>query len=294
MSGLLRSIYRSLPLVRDIRQIRDTLSQMDRRQQQLLLSQLEEYTHRLLKDERYCSPKRLNRYELQVFSEGGEDGILSEIFRRIGVTSRTLVEIGAGDGLQNSTAFLVFQNWRAFWVEGDGGAVETIHRLLRTPIAEGRLTVAQSFVTAENIADTLRQMEVPEEVDLLSLDIDRNTYWVWAALPKLRARVVAVEYNATIPPDVDWKVEYRAERGWNGTAYFGASLKAYELLGRRHGYSLVGCSLNGVNAFFVRQDLCQDHFEQPFTSEHHYEPPRFFLGRRRSHPACFHDEPSES
>lgn len=293
MSGLLRSVYRSLPIIRDIRQIRDTLYQMDRRQQQLLLSHLEEYTRRLLEDERYSSPQRLNRYEMQVFSEGGEDGILGEIFRRIGVASRTLVEIGVGDGLQNNTAFLVLQNWRAFWIEGDGRAVETISRILRTPIAEGRLKVAQSFVTAENIADTLRQMEVPDEVDLLSLDIDRNTYWVWVALSKLRARVVAVEYNATIPPGVDWKVEYRAERGWNGTAYFGASLKAYELLGRQHGYSLVGCSLNGVNAFFVRQDLCQDHFEQPFTSEHHYEPPRYFLGRRPGHPTCFNDEPSE-
>lgn len=203
MSGLLRSVYRSLPLIRDLGQIRDTLYQMDRRQQQLLLSQLDEYTRRLLQDERYSSPERLNRYEMQVFSEGGEDGILGEIFRRIGVASRALVEIGVGDGLQNNTAFLVLQSWRAFWIEGDDRAVETISRILRTPIAEGRLRVVRSFVTAENIADTLRQMEVPEEVDLLSLDIDRNTYWVWAALSKLRARVVVVEYHASLPPSVE-------------------------------------------------------------------------------------------
>ncbi len=294
MSGWLRRFYRNLPLVRDLREIRAALYQLGGRQQQMLLGQLEDYTRRLLADPRYASAQRLNRYEAQVFSEGGEDGILGEIFRRIGVSSRTLVEIGAGDGLQNNTAFLVLQDWQAFWVEADEGAVATIRRNLRQPLAAGRLKVAQTFVTAENIAQILRQMEVPQEVDLLSLDIDRNTYWIWAALGPWRARVVVVEYNASLPPEVDWKVDYHPERGWNGTFYYGASLKAYELLGRQLGYALVGCSLNGVNAFFVRQDLCQDHFEPPFTAEHHYEPPRYFLGRRPGHPPCFSDEPSAS
>jgi hypothetical protein len=44
------------------------------------------------------------------------------------------------------------------------------------------------------------------------------------------------------------------------------------------GYSLVGCSILGTNAFFVRADLAGDPlFCSPFTSENHYEPARYFL-----------------
>jgi hypothetical protein len=36
--------------------------------------------------------------------------------------------------------------------------------------------------------------------------------------------------------------------------YYGASLRALELLGARKGYALVGCNSAGNNAFFVRRD----------------------------------------
>ena len=218
MSGLLRSVYRSLPLIRGLGQIRDTLYQMDRRQQQLLLSQLDEYTRRLLQDERYSSPERLNRYEMQVYSEGGKDGILGEIFRRIGVASRTLVEIGVGDGLQNNTAFLVLQNWRAFWIEGDDRAVETISRILRTPIAEGRLKVVRSFVTAENIADTLRQMEVPEEMEF-AVSGHRPQYLWGVGRPVQAARASrggGIQCDPTTRRGLESRVPCRARLEWHG------------------------------------------------------------------------------
>ena len=168
--------------------------------------------------------------------------------------------------------------------------MELIRRHFAKPVADGRLKVEQSFVTAANVVDLLQRLGVPEEPDLFSLDIDRNTYSVWEALPQLRPRVAVVEYNATVPPEIDWKVDYVSDRGWNGTSYFGASLKAFELLGRRLGYNLVGCTLNGVNAFFVREDLCGGNFEQPYSAEHHYEPPRYYLTYRTSHPSTFTDD----
>ena len=48
-------------------------------------------------------------------------------------------------------------------------------------------------------------------------------------------------------------------------------------LGRRKGYRIVGCNISGSNAFFVREDLCADHFIEPATAEEHYEPPRHFF-----------------
>ena len=43
------------------------------------------------------------------------------------------------------------------------------------------------------------------------------------------------------------------------------------------GYRVVGCNFSGSNAFFVRADLCADHFVAPATAEEHYEPPRHFF-----------------
>src|SRR5689334_6437610 len=57
----------------------------------------------LLADPRFAASKRLNRHEHQVFSQNGEDGMLQELFRRIGTTDRTFVEFGVGNGQRNNT-----------------------------------------------------------------------------------------------------------------------------------------------------------------------------------------------
>jgi hypothetical protein len=246
--------------------------------------QQESYVEALLRQERYTDPRRLARHEFKVYSQNGEDGILREIFRRIGISSHSFVEIGVGNGLECNTTFLVAQGWTGCWIEGDRKNVEVVSGLFRTPLARGRLKLGYGMGTAENIGAMLRAVGAPDQPDVLSVDVDQNTYWLWKALPQLKARVVVVEYNASYPPDLDWKASYAPERVWDGTNYFGASLKAFEILGRDLGYNLVACDLAGVNAFFVRQDLSGGHFLPPFNSETHYEPPRYWLYRLSGHP----------
>ena len=48
---------------------------------------------------RYSGDKRLEPVGYKVFSQGDEDGVIAEIFRRIGTTDRRFVEFGCGDGL---------------------------------------------------------------------------------------------------------------------------------------------------------------------------------------------------
>jgi hypothetical protein len=295
--SMLRRIYRKLPIIRELAAIEHRLTSINhnlatldaRFAQDQRTMQLREYEDRLLASERYTNQKNLSRYAFQVFSQFGEDGMIAEIFKRIGTESRTFLEIGVGDGLENNTVYLLQQGWDGYWFEGEVKNIQHIEKHFHDPISRGKLQLKQAFITAENIAQLIQQQDIPSEFDLLSLDIDRNTYWLWNALPELRPRVMVVEYNAQIPAEVDWKVEYVADKQWNNTSYFGASLKAYELLGRQFGYSLVGCTVSGVNAFFVRNDLCADKFEAPFTAEHHYEPPRFFLRRRIGHPPSYTD-----
>ena len=136
---------------------------------------------------------------------------------------------------------------------------------------------------AENAVQILKKQNVPDEFDLLSLDVDRNTSWVWRALKPLRPRVAVVEYNASIPPQDDWEIPYVAGKSWDGTFMYGAGLLKMEQIGKELGYSLVGCDLSGSNAFFLRNDAVRDLFCEPFTASNHYEPIRLFLGRTWGH-----------
>jgi len=232
----------------------------------------------------YRDPKCLARYGGKVYSQNDEDGIIAEIFRRIGVTSRYFVEFGVGNGIENNTLALLVQGWKGAWIEGDPNNCATIGKVLYRYLNDKSLEAVQSFITAENITSLFESLNVPHEFDLLSIDIDFNDYWVWKALKTYRPRAVVLEYNAGFGPSMEWIVPYAADRMWDGSRNFGASLKSFELLGREKGYCLVGCNLTGANAFFVREDLVAEHFRKSFTSETHYESPKYFLTFPQSHP----------
>ena len=237
-----------------------------------------QYREQLLRtDEKFSVPENLNRFEYQIHSQCGEDGIINEIFRRIGTFNRCFVELGAGNGLQNNTTALLLDNWTGAWIEADPENLTIIREKFSSLIRKYRLSLSESFITAENIEALLETCNVPDEFDLMSIDIDGNDYWVWKAVTRYHPRVVVGEYNARFGKNLPWIMKYDSEYIWNGSSYYGASLKAFEKLAEEKGYRLVGCNLAGVNAFFIREDLVGDTFEQPFTSEHHYQPQRFFL-----------------
>jgi hypothetical protein len=231
-------------------------------------------------DDRFKDPKRLLKYRGSLNSQGDEDGIIHEIFRRIGTTNRVFVEIGVGDGTENNTAFLASQGWTGYWIDADPAPLRTLQR---HPALQHSVKFRRAFVTRENIVGILNEMNVPAEFDFLSIDIDYNTYHIWSALSEFRPLAVCVEYNSFLGPSINWVVPYDPEKIWDGSRIFGASLKALELLGAKMGYSLVGCDFSGVNAFFVREDLTADRFAEPFTSENHYEPPRLIHGLYSPH-----------
>lgn len=222
---------------------------------------------------RYADEKCLVKHGYKVCSQNDEDGIIDHIFRRIGRESSYFVEFGIGwGGLQNNTLHLLMNGWSGLWFEGNAEWAAVTEEGFGPLIDAGRINVSQAYVDRENFESLLEKAGVPAEFDLLSIDIDGNDYWVWAALERYRPRSVVIEYQPAFGPVADWKMKYGPHSVWNGgTQSFGASLKALELLGRQKGYSLVGCNITGANAFFVRDDLVGDHFLAPFTSEFHHE-----------------------
>jgi len=233
-----------------------------------------------------ADPRHLVACGFKRYSQHDEDGIIEEIFRRIGTANRSFVEFGVGDGTGNCTVYLLLQGWTGLWIEGGAISYEGARRKLDYALAKKRLRITFSFITAENIQQLFAQADVAAEPDFLSIDIDNNDYWVWKAIVDYRPRVVAIEYNASFGPTADFVIPYDSFRIWDGSNYYGASLKALERLGREKGYTLVGCNYTGVTAFFVRDDLVRDSFSGPFVSERLFEPPRYFIRMGSGHPAA--------
>jgi hypothetical protein len=234
---------------------------------------------------RYADPKCLLRHGFKVYSQADEDGIIQAIFDRIGVRDRAFVEFGVGSGIECNTVKLLVEGWRGLWIEASAAGIAAVRRDLAAFVEAGRLSLRHQRVTVENIDRLLSEAGLGGEIDLLSIDIDGNDYWVWKAIAVVAPRVVVIEYNATLRPPMSLVVPYDPAAEWAGDNYFGASLEALVRLGRQKRYSLVGCSFSGVNAFFVRDDLCADRFLAPATAERHYEPPRYFFNPTAGHRA---------
>jgi len=242
----------------------------------------------LLAEGKYQDPLSLPAYGYRIYSQNEEDGMIQEIFKRIGVTNKQFIEFGVGDGLENNTLALLFQGWSGLWIEGNSDYVKKICQGLPQTISSGQLKVVNSFITRDNINELITSNTDGSEIDLLSVDIDGNDAHVLSAIQNTTSRVIIIEYNSKFPPPISYCMKYDVNHVWKLDDSYGASLSyLVELLAER-GYSLVGCSLAGVNAFFVRNDLVGDKFQAPFTAEQHYEPARSeFSQPANGHPASY-------
>ncbi|WP_374470110.1 hypothetical protein [Phenylobacterium sp.] len=221
-------------------------------------------------------PRRLEPFGFKVYSQNDEDGILEEIFRRLGVPRGRFVEIGVEDGLECNSLYLLHKGWIGAWIEGDASRRAAIESTFGS-IVDRRLTLAFGRVTAENVDRLLRDLTGGVELDLLSIDIDGMDVYLFGALQAVRPKVVAIEYNAKWPAHLSKQPVYDAGHVWRGGDYMGSSLKALCETATRQGYRLVGTNITGTNAFFVRQDLAGDLFAPDASPEALYNPPRYWL-----------------
>lgn len=74
-------------------------------------------------------PDCLMNFEQRIFSQNGEDGVIREIFQRIGTTDRFFVEFGVQDGSEcNSRNLLENEGWSGVWIEGSAELAERASR----------------------------------------------------------------------------------------------------------------------------------------------------------------------
>lgn len=231
----------------------------------------------ILSHEKFRDKKRLEPYGYKCYSQHDEDGMLAEIFHRLGPDiPRTFVEFGVGDGLENNSLLLLKTKWKGLWIEGGNGNALQIKNRFADIISSGQLCFENQFIDRDNINDLIGKY-FTEDIGMLCIDIDGNDYYVWKNINIISPWVVVIEYNAKFPPPIKWSIEYDKNHVWTLTDYQGASLAAIAELGEQKGYQLVGCNLNGTNAFFVRRDKISSHFLVSGNLMDYYHPPRYFL-----------------
>lgn len=180
--------------------------------------------------------------------------MLGEILRRAGVGAGPgyFVEFGAEDGVEQNCVLLadVF-GWSGVFLEAD----PEIHgRLHRKYGPSARIHTRQALVQPHTIEALLVDMGVPAELDVLSIDVDGDDYWIWEAFTDFSAKVVVIEVNTHLDPRVPL-VQPLGAGPWQGTDYYGASVEAMRQLGASKGYRAVHLDLTGNNLFFVRNDV---------------------------------------
>lgn len=247
-----------------------------RRLHTLAVIERERYVSELLAAPRYDDPQSLSRHGFKVYSQNDEDGIIAEIFRRVGTTNRTFIEFGVETGLESNTLKLLLEGWNGLWIEGSETFVKQMLRKFKNVVQSGRLQIKHGFIDRDNIDGFIAPFYTGE-IDLLSIDIDGNDIHVFQAIEVVQPRVVIIEYNGKFPPPLSIAQAYDPRHQWRGSDYGGSSLAAITRVAEDKGYVLVGCNITGVNAFFVRHELVRDQFLAPYTAAHHYEPARYFL-----------------
>ena len=202
--------------------------------------------------------RHLGAVEFRVTSQWGEDGIIEWLCQRLPGISRSFIEFGVECFAEANARFLIEnRGWRGLVIDGS----ESHMRNLRKEALYWRhdLTAVNAFVTVENINKLITDAGFAGELGILSIDIDGNDYWVLEAIACVKPAILICEINGVFgdlqPFTIPYRPDFRRLEAHYSGQYFGCSVAALKMLCTRRGYTFVGTNTNGVNAFFVRNDL---------------------------------------
>lgn len=249
-------------LIEEIKGLRKELTRSDKKRDKYFLALKQQlsavlralYSDKLNNIALSSEMLELTRRRFQLSSQNEEDGIVLGILSVIGITDRRFIDIGCGSTGGNSGFLAKECGWKGLMVDMSDDNIETI----KTCFSGYNIVADKCFVTRENINEIISKYGFVGELDLLSIDIDGNDYWVWEAINICSPRVVIIEYNWRFGCERSVTVPYDKNFNWRELGlkgYHGVSLAALEKLGLRKGYSLVLCDPAGTNAFFLRDDV---------------------------------------
>ena len=189
----------------------------------------------------------LERFKKNYTSQFGEDGIIERALELIPNRDCWCVEFGAWDGkeLSNTYTLIERRKYSAVLIEADTvkfASLQKTHHKRSGVICFNRFV---EFEGPDSLDSILSETPIPWDFDVLSIDIDGNDYHIWDSLTHYRPKIVVIEFNPTIPNEVDF-VQPKSARVTQG-----ASLLALSRLADAKGYRLVHATT--ANGIFVEE-----------------------------------------
>jgi hypothetical protein len=186
-----------------------------------------------------------------IHSQTGEDGILAKVLELMPSRNKWCVEFGAWDGqhLSNTCNLIENQSYSAILIEGSKRRFADLKKRHGTNPRVITLNRFVGFNEGDNLDVLIGNTPIPKNFDLLSIDIDGNDYHVWNSIVSYVPKVVCIEYNPTIPTEVEFVQP--ADQKINQ----GASLLALTKLAKRKNYELI--AVTPLNAIFVHSGYFQ-------------------------------------
>ena len=202
--------------------------------------------------------RNLGDVEFRIFSQWGEDGIIDWLVEHLPIDKKIFVEFGVENYQEANTRFLLQnRNWRGLVFDGNQGYMESVRK--EEIYWRYDINAVSAFITRDNINDLFLENGISGDIGLLSIDIDGNDYWVLEAIDVISPRILICEYNPILGDlhaiTVPYHPEFDRLQAHHCGLYFGASIKAVRQLAEQKGYSFAGTCSNGINAFFVRNDI---------------------------------------
>ena len=193
--------------------------------------------------------ENLNNFSKKIYSQFGEDGILLEILNRLKNKNldKWCVEFGAKDGISYSNTYNLIKhyNYNAVLIEGD----KKYFKKLSKNLPQKNIIKINKFVNfsgPNNLDEILGSTVIPENFDILSIDIDGCDFYIFESLIKYKPKIVCIEFNHLIPNSVEFvqKKDFKIKQG--------SSAKSLIKLAGKKDYKLVGSSFS--NLFFIDKD----------------------------------------
>jgi hypothetical protein len=174
----------------------------------------------------------IKQFSVNIHSQNGEDGIISEALNRIKPKLKQAVEFGGADGFYcSNTALLREQGWKVYMYD---------------------LKDCPPYVMAKQITE--KNINELPKCSVLSIDTDGEDYNLWKAYTG-KPDIVIIEINSSLDPDQD-----------HFTLDEGANFSIMNKLAKSKGYFLLCHTGNNIYILNEYKELFKDADETFNTS----------------------------
>lgn len=215
-----------------------------------------------IKSQRSCYPNLsdIRQAEVRVFSQNGEDGILDFIFEKLRLVKPSILEIGVGDFSECNSKFANFFRGSGVYLVDSNEGLGQLNDRYRSRRINSQFFFEQIWIDAANAKEVFSRAKAKlGTIDVLSIDIDGNDFWVLQQIPLDDLQVIVVEYNPSLsdsgPITVVYDANFDRTTKHYSWKYYGATLEAFQNFLQGKGFHLIGATSQGTNAFFIKSDF---------------------------------------